>query len=306
MNRRELDLVLVTLCSLVLLLIVVAIPSLEPLHIILGLPFVLFLPGYALMAALFPRKDDVDAIERIAISLGLSIAVVPLIGLALNYSPWGVRFDPVLVASALFIVSTAAVALYRRRTLAPEEEFAVSLDGPLRWWSRAGGMDRVAVCALLLVASGLGVAAFYVATSQGNAESFTEFYLLGPDGRAADYPSQVRLGEPAAVTLGMVSHEAVASVYRVEVRMNGAMMEVFDDVTLSNSEQWQSNVALVASRAGEDQMVEFLLYKDGSTEPYRRLHLWLDVKPPIPDATGLRSVPSAVPAQTMGDLPATV
>ena len=306
MNRRELDLVLVTLCSLVLLLIVVAIPSLEPLRIILGLPFVLFLPGYALMAALFPRQDDVDAIERIALSLGLSIAVVPLIGLALNYSPWGVGFDPLLLASALFIVSTAAVALYRRRTLAPEEAFTVSLDAPLRWWSRAGGMDRVAVGALLLVASGLGLAAFYVATSQGNAESFTEFYLLGADGRAADYPNQVRLGEPAAVTLGMVSHEAVASVYRVEVRMNGAMMEVFDDVTLSNSEQWQSNVALVASRPGEDQMVEFLLYKDGSTEPYRRLHLWLDVKPPIPDATGLRSVPSAAPAQTMGDLPATV
>src|SRR3990170_4528829 len=110
MNRRELDLVLVTLCSLALLAVVAAMPSLGPLRIILGLPFVLFLPGYALMAALFPRKDDVDAIERIAISLGLSIAVVPLIGLALNYSPWGVRFDPVLVASALFIVSTAAAA----------------------------------------------------------------------------------------------------------------------------------------------------------------------------------------------------
>ncbi len=288
MNRRELDLVLVALCSVALLVIVLATPSLEALRIILGLPFVVLLPGYALMAALFPRNDDVDAIERVALSLGLSIAIVPLIGLALNYSPWGVGIDPILVASALFIVSTAATALYRRRTLAPGEAFAVSIDAPPRWWSRAHGMDRVAVCALLLVVGGLGVAVFYAATTQSGSESFTEFYLLDLDGRAANYPSQVRVGEPAAVMLGMVSHEAQASVYRVEVRIDGAVVEVFDGVTLSKNEQWRSNVSLVASRAGEDQMVEFLLYKDGSTEPYRRLHLWLDVKPPIPDATGLR------------------
>jgi uncharacterized membrane protein len=33
---------------------------------------VLFLPGYALIAALFPRKDDLDGIERIALSFGLT------------------------------------------------------------------------------------------------------------------------------------------------------------------------------------------------------------------------------------------
>ena len=58
---------------------------------ILGLPLVLFLPGYALIAALFPAKSDLDGIERVALSFGLSIAVVPLIGLGLNYTPWGIR-----------------------------------------------------------------------------------------------------------------------------------------------------------------------------------------------------------------------
>ncbi|MGB3943467.1 MAG: DUF1616 domain-containing protein, partial [Methanothrix sp.] len=55
-----------------------------------GLVMVLFLPGYALIAALFPRDDDLDGIERVALSFGLSIAVVPLIGLGLNYTPWGI------------------------------------------------------------------------------------------------------------------------------------------------------------------------------------------------------------------------
>ena len=59
---------------------------------ILGLPLILFFPGYALLAALFPAKSDLDGVERAALSFGLSIAVVPLIGLGLNYSPWGLVF----------------------------------------------------------------------------------------------------------------------------------------------------------------------------------------------------------------------
>jgi uncharacterized membrane protein len=55
---------------------------------ILGLPLVLFLPGYALIAALFPAKSDLDVLKEQPLSFGLSIAVVPLIGLGLNYTPW--------------------------------------------------------------------------------------------------------------------------------------------------------------------------------------------------------------------------
>ena len=42
---------------------------------ILGVPLVLFLPGNSLIAALFPAKCDIDGIERIALSFGLSIAI---------------------------------------------------------------------------------------------------------------------------------------------------------------------------------------------------------------------------------------
>lgn len=55
-----------------------------------GLPFILFLPGYALTVPLFLTKYGFDMIEWMALSFGLSIAVVPLIGLCLNYIPWGI------------------------------------------------------------------------------------------------------------------------------------------------------------------------------------------------------------------------
>jgi uncharacterized membrane protein len=68
----------------------------------LGLPLVLFLPGYSLIAALFPAKSDLDGIERTALSFGLSIAVVPLIGLGLNYTPWSIRLVPILICLQQF------------------------------------------------------------------------------------------------------------------------------------------------------------------------------------------------------------
>jgi uncharacterized membrane protein len=45
---------------------------------IIGLPLVLFIPGYALSYAFFPKKKDLELMERIALSFGLSLALIPL------------------------------------------------------------------------------------------------------------------------------------------------------------------------------------------------------------------------------------
>jgi uncharacterized membrane protein len=104
-NKRTISVDIPIVAALVLLTdLFILIPALAatPIRSVLGLPMVLFLPGYALIAALFPGKDDLDGIERLALSLGLSIAVVPLIGLGLNYTPWGIRLIPILVSLSVF------------------------------------------------------------------------------------------------------------------------------------------------------------------------------------------------------------
>ena len=84
------------------------------LRVLFGVLLVLFIPGYALIAALFPAAGDIDGIERIALSFGLSIAIVPLTGLALNYTPWGIRLDPVVTCLSLLTLGLCLVAQYRR------------------------------------------------------------------------------------------------------------------------------------------------------------------------------------------------
>ncbi len=86
----------------------------------------LFLPGYALIATLFSRKDDLDAIERIALSFGLSIAITPLLGLALNYTPFGIRLSPILTVLSVFTISLAIGAYVRRSRIPEEDRFVVA------------------------------------------------------------------------------------------------------------------------------------------------------------------------------------
>ena len=104
-ERYPVDIIVCMLWSTILL--PVALLNVEgTLRIILGLPFILFIPGYILIFALFPgRKTDqgIDIIERIALSFGLSIAIVPLIGLGLNYTEWGIRLEPILLSVFLFL-----------------------------------------------------------------------------------------------------------------------------------------------------------------------------------------------------------
>ncbi|HEY0196328.1 MAG TPA: DUF1616 domain-containing protein, partial [Methanobacterium sp.] len=99
---------------------------------VLGLLLVLFLPGYALIASLFPKKDDLDTIERLALSFGLSIAITPLIGLALNYTPFGIRLDPILISLTSVTVLLCAVAYLRRRRIPEDNRLYVDFGGFFR------------------------------------------------------------------------------------------------------------------------------------------------------------------------------
>jgi len=84
------------------------------LRYVLGSILVLFVVGYSTVEALYPEERSLTSLERLALSIGLSLAVVPLVGLVLNYTPWGIRLEPVLVSLSLYTTLVALVAAYRK------------------------------------------------------------------------------------------------------------------------------------------------------------------------------------------------
>jgi len=87
---------------------------------VVGSIFVLWLPGYSFMRALFPKEKSLktsqkslDPIERVSLSVGMSLALVPIVGFLLNYTPWGIRLASVTLSLLALTVTAATIAVMR-------------------------------------------------------------------------------------------------------------------------------------------------------------------------------------------------
>lgn len=269
---------LAAIMAFTLLLVPLVFFTTGPLRIILGVIFLLFFPGYALLAILFPRKESLHGIERVALSFVLSFAIVSLTVLILNYTPWGIRLEPIFVTIASFNFAASMSALFRRRGLPQSERFEVRLHIKMPQWGSSTIVDKALSVLLLLSILGTVGTLVYVVASPKAEEPFTDFYILGSEGMAEDYPRELVLGKQVEVTLGIVNHEHQYANYIVEVRIDGEKVREIGPVSLAHEEEWQRTVTLVPMKVGEAQKVEFLLHIGEGSEPYLTLYLWLDVK----------------------------
>jgi len=270
------ELIPLNLLVIVLVVIIVLFPS-DALRIILGLPFLLFFPGYTLIAALFTRKEGMGSIERVALSFGLSIAVVPLIGLILNYTPWGIRTEPVLYSVASFILITSIIALLRRRRLPESERFSIEFQMRLPGWGGRSWDKMLSIILTLTILGALGTLGYTIANPKVG-ERFTEFYIEGLEGKAADYPEELAVGEEGKVIVGIINREHETMTYRVEIVIDGVKNNGVGPVALDHDGEWEKIVGFTPGKAGDNQKVAFLLYRQDQSDVYQRLHLWVDVR----------------------------
>lgn len=269
------NLLIINLLALLLVLVIIFSLS-NILRVILGLPFVLFFPGYTLLIALFPKKESLRSFERLALSFGISIAIVPLIGLILNFTPWGIRLVSVLVSVALFTFMMSVIGWIRtkRRT---DEKSGITFKLKLPDWGR-NIWDRVlSIVLIIAIAGALGTLGYAIMTPKVG-ERFTEFYLLGLEENALGYPKQLIAGEEAKVIVGIVNREQMAMDYRVEVNIEGEPNNIIYPGTLGHDEKWEDIVVFTPKQIGNAQKVEFILYKNSEDNPYLSLHIWVDVK----------------------------
>jgi magnesium-transporting ATPase (P-type) len=93
----------------------------------LGIVILLFLPGFTFIKMLFPSKvpiktssENMEIIERLALSLGMSLSLIPIVGLILNYTPWGIRLTSItlsLLASTIVFATAAVLREYQAKVV---------------------------------------------------------------------------------------------------------------------------------------------------------------------------------------------
>jgi uncharacterized membrane protein len=76
--------------------------------------FVALLPGYCLVNILFLKRNKLDLIEELVLSVGLSFGIAGLLGLFLGLSPIGINFTSITVSLSGLVLVLAAIAFIRK------------------------------------------------------------------------------------------------------------------------------------------------------------------------------------------------
>jgi uncharacterized membrane protein len=289
---------------------------------IVGLFLMLFLPGYALISAVNPRKYDLNILTRLVLSFGISYFLTTVVGLVLPYTSLGNGLDPILqVLSGLTLIFIVAAFVMRIRT-PQEDRFGVGLGrspsttitpypktdspssettshSPTTTPSPTGGhrnrnilMVGVVVIIALLIAA---PTAFNFMNTGENVTS-TEFYVLGSDGnKLTNYPTNLTPGENGTVTIVLVNHENEETNYRIVATSNQTVIGEIN-VTLKPDEKKEIPYTFTVGDPGTKK-IEFFLYKlPNINDVYHSYNFWITILELVNE-----TVESETPTDTGGD-----
>jgi hypothetical protein len=233
--RRALpiDLLAVVLAGGLTTVALFAAPHVVALRAMVGLPFLLLGPGYALMSALYARERPEPSM-RVLLTLALSIAAMVLVGLALNAAR--IALTARALAIALLVVATVAclVAAVRRRDVSETASIAPAraLRSPWLWSTTV----LVAVFAGLLLALARPL----------------------PDSTVAGYTQLSALRSGAAgVSVAVKSAEHARTTYHLDARTASGLV-ISRTFTLAPGQQWAQ---VIHTGAPQAQTVDIRLYR---------------------------------------------
>lgn len=274
-----------------------------PLQALLGLPLLLFVPGYGLVSALFlgHRADgewravdrrrirsSITVGERLVLSVGASLAL--LLPLALVLSLTGLGFDSGTVVGTVSAVSIVSllVGTVRRWQLPESERFQL----PVQRWvadlyaatiandSRVdAALNTTLVLAVVLAATGVTYA--LVAPPRGQAH--TNFSLLTEDDSGdlvtSGYPVELTVGEsspPLFISVQNyegheVTYTVVAELQRVRTADGSVTILERQSIarmqsTVGNGETWRERHTLTPELRGSNLRVTYYLYQGAAPD----------------------------------------
>lgn len=249
--RGHRDLALAALAAPLCGLLALALPV-PVLSLLAAAPLALFLPGYAIACACFARRP-IRLAHLLTFSLGLSLATLALVPLALTLLPGGISGPAWAVALSLVVVAACRGAAIARPPGAAAPALPRIGVGP----AQAG---------LLAVGGLAGVAAMVLAFTPMQAEraiGYTELWIEPVGERGT------------AVTVGIGSREQEAETFTVELRTN-AGPRPFEVRRFRLEPGDERTLVARPPRDGVEQLkVSATLFRFGQAEPYRRVAAWI-------------------------------
>jgi uncharacterized membrane protein len=257
------------------------------LRIIIALPLLLFMPGYMFIAAMFPKRGELGAIERFTLSIGLSIAITVFDGFGLNYTRWGFRPNSITISLSIIIMLFLLVTIIQRWRYG-NESYSFSIGdirsffnilksketqtGPEYDPALEKMLIKTMIIAILIVSAMLIYAKW-----TNEPEKFTALYILGSNGKAENYPAQVSVGEKSTILVGIENYEYAPVNYTLLIKLGGITLSQ-EDILLDHEEKWLNNVTFIpkmtssiAFAGANRSKLEFQLLKENVS--YRSVHL---------------------------------
>lgn len=144
---------------------------------------------------------------------------------------------------------------------------------------------NLALSAALIIVLLVSVCAtIYVISAASHSDPFTEFYLLGPNGMADDYPREFNLSETKPVIIGIENHEHKDMEYSLAIVLeNGTQShDLYEErILLADNATWLKQVGINPQVNGTKMKLDFRLFTNESTTvPYRDCYLYINVTRP--------------------------
>jgi uncharacterized membrane protein len=309
-------------------LVIMGLPS--ALQFLVGVPLAVFVPGYTVLSVLFPGRPSRNAGqvsslsgmsrtfsslrsiqqrgvrwgERVALSFGLSLFIIPLLALVLDFSTLVFdtgslyRTGPIVATLVGFSMLCALVGVVRRLRLPRAQRFGV----PVGYWidDFVGGLTGSPVDALLNVVLILSVlvgaaSMTYALAVPQDGSSATNFYVgtqNGSGGVTLDHPRNLTAGQPQQLTVGIQNHEGEPANYSVVVQLQRYSgeevltrntLDRFSTGTIPQNRTWQRQHRVTPTITEDNLQLVYLLYRgDPPQNPteqnaYRSIHLSVNV-----------------------------
>ncbi|RQG97180.1 DUF1616 domain-containing protein [Natrarchaeobius chitinivorans] len=286
-------------------------------RVIVGFPLLLFVPGYATVSALFPRappnrnhsptqngslrlsRNSVTVLERVALAFGLSLAVLPLLGLVIAAFSWEFSTPVAVTVVCVYALSTVSIAAIRRSRVPVEDRYQFSLTRSASTVYAAifdtrttfhTAINVVLVVSMLLALTTVG----YALVSPQDGEQYSSLQVLTEDDSGdlvADGPSQVEPDESMEFVIGIENQEGEETEYTAVVQEqwinDGEIVERHEldriETTVSDGETVHGDQSVTPVASDGDVRIVVLLYEgevpDAPTtaDAYRYTYFWTEI-----------------------------